>query len=96
LAEDKNKPNASVRRLKNVILLKQAKLCSKFFQQGSKKQSEIISTCAGSIEADKIFLYLELYGLLQAFFIEGDPHSHTRHIERVNRRERDIVPSTQD
>ncbi len=30
------------------------------------------------------------------FFIEGDPHSYTQHIERVNRGERDIVPSTQD
>jgi hypothetical protein len=32
-----------------------------------------------------------VYGLLQAFFIEGDPHSYTRHIERVDRGERDIV-----
>ncbi len=37
-----------------------------------------------------------VYGLLQAFFIEGDPHSYKRHIERVDRGERDIVPSAQD
>jgi hypothetical protein len=37
-----------------------------------------------------------LYGLPQAFFIEGDPHSYTRHIERVARGERDITPSAQD
>jgi hypothetical protein len=66
LAEDKNKPYATVRRLKNVILLKQAKLCSKFFQQGSKNNRKIISTCAGSIEADKIFLYLEPTKFLNA------------------------------
>ncbi len=42
-----------------------------------------------------IFLKL-MYGLQQAFFIERDPHSYTRHIERVTRGERDIVPSTQD
>ncbi len=36
-------------------------------------------------------IYPVLYGLLQAFFIEGDPHSYTRHIERVDRGERDIV-----
>jgi hypothetical protein len=41
-------------------------------------------------------LKTSLYGLLQAFFIEGDPHSYTRHIERVDRGERDIVPSAQD
>jgi hypothetical protein len=30
------------------------------------------------------------------FFIKGDPHSYTRHIEKVDRGERDIVPSAQD
>ncbi len=42
------------------------------------------------------FITSKVYGLLQAFFIEGDPHSYTRHIERVDRGERDIVPSAQD
>jgi hypothetical protein len=44
----------------------------------------------------RIYTCTLLYGLQQAFFIERDPHSYTRHIERVKRGERDIVPSTQD
>ncbi len=39
------------------------------------------------------FRVKKVYGLLQAFFIEGDPHSYTQHIERVDREERDIVLS---
>ena len=48
------------------------------------------------VKSRTILLVLYLYGLQQVFFIERDPHSYTRHIERVTRGERDIVPSTQD